>query len=273
MTPSGPVLVLGATGTTGRRVGAALRTAGAGVRPASRSSPTRFDWTAAETWEPALDGVGAVYLMAPDGVAVDERFVRLAVASGVRRIVLLSSDAVEEMGDARLLDAERAVRESGAEWTVLRPSWFDQDFDEGVFRDAVLAGELALPLGDLRQAFVDADDIAAVAAAALTTDGHAGQTYQVQGPRALSFAEALALVSRASGRPVRFAGDPAEYRAAHLGYGRDEAEVDAELAAFAALRARGDDEPGDAVRRVTGRDPRSFEDHVRAAAERGAWRG
>ncbi|MGY1705304.1 NAD(P)H-binding protein [Geodermatophilus sp. SYSU D00697] len=270
---TGPVLVLGGTGITGRRVTRVLREAGHAVRSASPSSATRFDWSAPQTWEPALDGVRAVYLMAPDGVPVDPRFVALAVDRGVRRIVLLSSGAVEEMGDARLLDAERTVRGSGAEWTVLRPSWFDQDFDEGVFREAVLAGELALPVGDLRQAFVDAGDVAAVAAVALTTDGHGGRTYELHGPRALSFAEALAVVAEAGGRPVRFAGDPAEYRRAQLALGRDPGEVEAEVAAFTALRARGDDEPGDAVRRVTGRAPTPFEDHARAAAARGAWRG
>ncbi|MBB3086936.1 SDR family oxidoreductase [Geodermatophilus sabuli] len=269
---TGPVLVLGATGITGRRVVHALREAGTEVRAASRSSGTRFDWSAPETWEPALAGIRGLYLMAPDGVPVDPRLVTLAVDSGVLRVVLLSSGAVEEMGDARLLDAERVVRECGAEWTVLRPSWFDQDFDEGVFRDAVLAGELALPLGDLRQAFVDAADIAAVAAVALTADGHAGRTYEVQGPDALTFAEAAAAIAAASGRPVRFAGDPDEYRAAHLALGRDPTEVEGELAAFAALRARGHDEPGDVVRRVTGRAPTGFEEYARAAAARGAWR-
>jgi uncharacterized protein YbjT (DUF2867 family) len=270
---TGPVLVLGATGTTGRRVVQVLREGGHAVRPASRSSATRFDWSSPGTWEPALAGVGAVYLMAPDGVPVDPRFVTRAVDGGVRRIVLLSSGAVEEMGDDRLLDAERAVRGSGAEWTVLRPNWFDQDFDEGFFRDAVLAGELALPVGDLRQAFVDAGDVAAVAAVALTTDGHASRTYELHGPRALSFAEALAVVAEASGRRVRFAGDPEEYRRAQLALGRDPGEVEAEMSAFAGLRARGDDEPDDAVRRVTGRPATSFEAYARAAAAAGAWAG
>jgi uncharacterized protein YbjT (DUF2867 family) len=105
------------------------------------------------------------------------------------------------MGDERLMAAERTVRKSGADWTIVRPSWFNQNFDEGVFRAAVMAGELAVPLGDLRQAFVDADDIAAVAAAALTEDGHAGQSYELTGPRALSFAEALEIVAgRRAGR-------------------------------------------------------------------------
>ena len=219
-----------------------------------------------------MSGATALYLMAPDGVPVDPAFVRLAVDSGVRRIVLLSSGAIEEMGDTRLLDAEGTVRASGAEWTVLRAGWMDQNFDEGFFRDAVLSGELALPVGDLRQAFVDAEDIAEVAAAVLTGDGHGGRTYDVLGPEALGFAEAFAIVGRAAGRPVTFSGDADSYLAAQLGFGRERAEVEAEVAAFQALAARGDDVPGDVVPRVTGRPATTFEEYASRAAAAGAWR-
>lgn len=203
-----PILVLGATGTTGRRVAALLRASGRSVRGASRKSEVPFDWSSPQTWEAALSGVSQMYLMVPDGVPVDPSFVRQAVSSGVRQIVLLSSMAIETMGDTRLMDAEETVRSSGADWTIPRANWFDQNFDEGFLRDAVMAGEVALPLGDLRQAFVDAGDVAAMAFTALTQDGHSGQTYDVMGPRALSFGEAVEIISEAAGRPVRFDGGP-----------------------------------------------------------------
>ncbi|SOD95195.1 NAD(P)H-binding protein [Blastococcus haudaquaticus] len=267
-----PIAVLGATGTTGRRLTTRLREQGCAVRPLSRSTTPPFDWTVPPTWKPAVSGSTALYLMAPDGVPVDRDFVRLAVDSGVRRIVLLSSGAIEEMGDTRLLDAERAVRESGAEWTVLRAGWMDQNFDEGFFRDAVLAGELAVPVGNLRQAFVDAQDVADVAAAVLTGAGHGGRTYDVLGPEALGFAEALAVVGRAGGRVVRFSGDPDAYLDTQLGLGRERAEVEAEVAAFQALAARGDDVPDDSVPRLTGRPATTFGEYARRAAAAGAWR-
>ncbi|MGY1773274.1 NAD(P)H-binding protein [Blastococcus sp. SYSU D00813] len=270
-------LVLGATGRTGRRVVEALRRDGHAVRAASRSATgpdaAPFDWARPATWGPALAGATGLYLMAPDGVPVEPDLVAQAVDAGVRRIVLLSSSAVEEMGDQRLLDAERLVRDSGVEWTVLRPNWFDQDFDEGFFAPGVLAGEVLVPVGDLRQAFVDAGDIAAVAAAALTGNGHAGQLYEVRGPEPLTFAEAVATVARVSGREVRFDGDPEAYRQAMTAAGQPEAVTQAELDAFAALRRRGDDEPDDVVERVTGRRPTRFADYAAAAAARGAWRG
>ncbi|RBY85276.1 SDR family oxidoreductase [Blastococcus sp. TF02A-26] len=269
-------VVLGGTGRTGRRVVEALQRDGHPVRAASRggSGPgtVRFDWTDDDTWEAALTGATRLYLMAPDGTPVDPGFVARAVESGVRRIVLLSSGAVEEMGDQRLLDAERLVQDCGAEWTVLRPSWFDQNFDEGFFRPGVMAGEVVMPVGDLRQAFVDAGAVAAVAAAALTRDGHAGQVYEVRGPEALTFDEAVATIARVSGRRVRFVGDPGAYRDALTAAGQPGEVTEAELAAFAALRARGDDEPDDVVERLTGRPPTTFPDYAAAAAARGAWR-
>jgi uncharacterized protein YbjT (DUF2867 family) len=267
-----PILVLGATGSTGRRVAERLRAAGCRVRAASRHGEARFDWSEPTTWEPVVAGVARMYLMAPDGVAVDPSFVQLAVAQGVRHLVLLSSQGIEAMGDARLLAAEHTVRTCGADWTILRPGWFHQNFDEGFLRPAVLAGELALPLGDVRQTFVDAEDIAAVAAAALTGDGHAERTYELTGPRSLSFAEALEVIGRASGRSIRFRGTAEEYLAAQTALGVPEEQTRQEIEAFAALRALGDGQPTGVVRQVTGREPTDFETYAAATAARGAWR-
>ncbi|SDM57781.1 NAD(P)H-binding protein [Allokutzneria albata] len=252
------IVVLGATGSTGRRVAALLREAGRSVRAASRSGGVRFDWADQDTWEPAVAGAAAMYLMAPHELPVDPEFVRCAVDSGVRRLVLLSSMGIEVMGDERLMAAERTVRDSGAEWTIVRPNWFNQNFDEGVFAGAIAAGELAVPVGDLRQAFVDADDIAAVAATALLQDGHAGQSYEVTGPEALSFPEALAVIGAVTGREIRFRGESEDYVAAMTGFGVPREQALADLPGFEALRARGDDTPTDVVRAVTGRDPKPF---------------
>jgi uncharacterized protein YbjT (DUF2867 family) len=229
-----------------------------------------FDWADPATWEGALDGAGAVYLMAPDGVPVDPAFVRQAVEQGVRRLVLLSSLGIEEMNDERLLAAERTVRESGADWTVLRCDWFDQNFDEGFFRESVRAGRITLPLGGLRQCFVDAGDIAAVAAAALTGDGHAGRVYEVTGPRALSFGEAAEAIGRAAGYPVRYHGEPEEFVREQVAAGLAEEEARGAAAAFAALRERGDAQPSGDVLRVTGREPKDFADYAADAAP--AWK-
>jgi uncharacterized protein YbjT (DUF2867 family) len=268
-----PILVLGATGTIGRRLTRQLGALDAEVRAASRRGGVRFDWTDSETWEPAVAGVARMWLMAPHEQAVDPGFVRLAVDRGVQRIVLLSSGGIEVMGDERLMAAERIVRESGAEWTILRPDWFNQNFDEGFFQPAVVAGELAVPLGEHRTAFVDADDIAAVAAAALTADGHAGRSHEVTGPRALSFPEALEIIGRAAGSSIRYRGTPEAYREAQAAFGFPAEQTEQEIAAFAALRESGDAQPNAVVRELTGREPKDFEAYAEAAAARGAWSG
>jgi uncharacterized protein YbjT (DUF2867 family) len=250
-----------------------LRAAGADVRGASRRGEVRFDWTDPETWGPAVVGVARMWLMAPHEQPVDPGFVRLAVDRGVRRIVLLSSRGIEVMGDERLIAAERTVRESGADWTIVRPDWFNQNFDEGFFQLAVLAGELALPLGDHREAFVDADDVAAVAATALSGDGHAGRSYEVMGPRALSFPEALEIIGRAAGRSIRYRGTAEAYRETQAAFGFPAEQTEQEIAAFVALRETGDAEPNGLVRELTGHEPTDFEAYAKEAAARGARSG
>ncbi|GGS34076.1 NmrA family protein [Actinokineospora fastidiosa] len=259
------ILVLGASGTTGRRVVAGLRARALPVRPASRSGAVRFDWSDPATWEPALAGASRLYLMAPHELPVDPAFVHQAVDQGVERIVLLSSRAIEVMGDERLQAAERTVRDSGAEWTIIRPDWFNQNFDEGVFRPAVDAGELAVPLADTRFPFIDADDIAAVATTALTEDGHAGLTYEITGPEALSFADALERIGKATGRTITFHDTPDAYRAAMSALGLPAEQIDQEITAFTALQAQGDGTPTDTVHRVTGRAPKDFDTYVAEA--------
>ncbi|MPV35807.1 NAD(P)H-binding protein [Georgenia subflava] len=265
------ILLTSGTGTIGRRVVNQLRARGSEVAVASRTGPVRFDWTDPDTWDAALTGCRTVFLLAPDGVEVDPRFVGRAVEQGARRLVLLSSKAIDVMGDQRLLDAEATVKAAGVGWTVVRADWLDQNFDEGFLRDAVAGGEVVLPLGDVRQTLNDADDVAAVAVAALTEEGHEGRTYELSGPEALSFGEAVGIVAEAVGRPVRYQGDAEAYVDVMTGLGRDRAEVLAEVAAFDALRRSGDAVADDTVERVTGRRPKDFRTYAAEAAAAGAW--
>src|SRR5262249_50147139 len=183
-------LVLGATGKTGRRVLERLTARKFPVRAGSRSSNPAFDWNDRATWAPAVSGVRAVYVTYYPDVAVPGAadiigdFARLAVSNGARRLVLLAGRA-----EGEAVRSEGSVRDSGADWTVLRSSWFSQNFSEGIFVDQVLNGELALPVTTVREPFVDADDLADVAAAALTDDRHVGQLYELTGPRLLTFLE------------------------------------------------------------------------------------
>lgn len=274
----GTVLVLGATGKTGRRVAARLRLRGARVRAASRSSETRFDWSDPDGWDAALRGVTAVYVVPPAVPGPVHEFVKRAEAARVRRLALLSGRGADTWGDSAfgldMRSAEDAVRGSALEWTVLRASNFAQNFDEDLFHAPLVAGELALPAGAVPEPFIDLEDVADVAAAVLSEPGrHAGRVYELTGPRPLTFAEAIGQISRASGRPIAYRQvSPEEYTAALVaeGVGRDDAEL---VAAMFVLMERGTlAEATDGVAAVLGREPRAFEDYVVRVAAAGAWR-
>jgi uncharacterized protein YbjT (DUF2867 family) len=266
------ILVIGGTGKTGRRVARRLSTLGLPVRVGSRSGEPPFDWADQSTWAPALRGVTAAYLVYyPDVSALEaapaiRAFSRLAVASGVRRLVLLSGRGEEEAHAA-----EHEVRTSGAEWTILRASWFAQNFSEDYLLEPVLSGALALPAEDIAEPFVDAEDVAEVAVAALTEDGHAGQTYELTGPRLLTFTEAAAEITKASGREVRYLAVPPEQYADVLAKaGVPDEYIGLLIGIFTRVLDGRNAHLTDGVRRALGREPRDFSDYARAAAP--VWR-
>ena len=271
------VLVLGATGKSGRRVAARLRLRGATVRAASRSSATPFDWSDPAGWDAALKGVDAVYIVPPNVPGPVHEFVERAQAAGVERRVLLSGQGADTRGDSTfgrdMRSAEDAVRGSALEWTVVRASNFDQNFDEELWHAPLVAGELALPAGDVPEPFVDLEDVADVAATVLTEPGqHAGRIHELTGPRALTFAEAVEVISRASGLPMTYRQiSPAEYAADLVRQGLD-AEVARDLAEMYVIMERGViAETTDGVASVLGRPPRAFEDYALRTAAAGAW--
>jgi uncharacterized protein YbjT (DUF2867 family) len=263
------ILVLGATGKTGRRVVQALEAAGAKVRAASRSSAHRFDWSDESTWKPVLDGVSAVYLIAPEDPAPAAPFVELAKASGVQRLVLLSGRGLDETPDEvfqGMHAAEKAVRASGLSWTVLRANNFAQNFSEDLWLPEIEAGRLSLPVNDVPEPFVDVRDIAEVAALALTTDGHDGQTYDLTGPEGVTFAAAVQKIAAATGRTIELVQlTPDEYREALLSHGVPE-EVATELnGMFEGMRNGLLATPTDDVSRLLGRKATSFDAYVAEA--------
>jgi uncharacterized protein YbjT (DUF2867 family) len=205
----GTTLVLGGTGKTGRRVVERLEACGLPVRVGSRSGAPPFDWEDKATWTPALEGVESAYvsyypdIAVPGAVEAVRSFAETAVGTGVRRLVILSGQ-----GEKEAERAEQALREvgdeAGVEWTIVRCAWFMQNFDEGYLLEPILAGEFVIPSGNIPEPFVDADDIADVAVAALTEDGHAGEVYELTSPRLLTFEEAVGEIARATGREIRF---------------------------------------------------------------------
>lgn len=272
-TDTRPTLVLGATGKTGRRVLERLIARGLPVRPGSRTGVPPFDWDDRATWSPALAGVGAAYvtyqpdLAVPGAVETVGLFAERAVASGVERLVLLSG-----RGEREAERAEDAVRAAHPGVTIVRSAWFAQNFSEDYMLEQVRSGVLALPAADTPEPFVDADDIADVAVAALTDARHAGRLYELTGPRLLTFAEAAAEIGAAAGREVRYVPiSIAEHAAAAAEQGVPGDVIELLSYVFSEVLDGRNARLADGVERALGRPPRDFAAYARRAAATGVW--
>ena len=199
------ILVLGGKGKTGRRVASRLVEKGQTVRIGSRSEDPSFDWEDPSTWEGALQGMESVYITFQPDLAVPgakeaiDGFTSQAVKSGVRKVVLLSGK-----GEQEAEECERIVMNSGLDWTVVRASWFNQNFSESFFLDPILAGHVALPKNEALVPYVDANDIADVVVASLLDEKHNGEIYELTGPRTLTFSDVVREISVATGREIQF---------------------------------------------------------------------
>lgn len=197
--------VAGGTGKTGRRVVERLKAAHHQVRIGSRSQPLPFDWENSATWEAALSGVNAVYitfqpdLAIPGTTDVIEAFTKLASRLGVRRMVLLSG-----RGEHEAVACEEIVKANAKEWTIVSSSWFHQNFSESFFLDPILSGHVALPRAEALEPFIDADDIADIVVKCLLEETHDHQTYELTGPRLLTFEQAVSEIAHATDRSITF---------------------------------------------------------------------
>ncbi|MEM0896605.1 MAG: NmrA family NAD(P)-binding protein [Verrucomicrobiota bacterium] len=272
-TPSQTTLVLGGSGKTGRRIVQRLRDKGLPVRVASRSSETPFEWNDPSTWAPALQDAHSVYiayypdLAVPGAAEAIQRLVDLSKEAGVQKLVLLSGRGEEEAQRC-----EGIVQRSGLDWTVVRCGWFNQNFSEYFMRDMVLDGVIALPFSGHAEPFVDVDDIAEVATAALSEPGHSGKVYELTGPELLTFPEIAEKLSRAAGREVRFQPITRE----EFVEGLVNESVPKELVdlldyLFTFVLDGRNAYLADGVERALGRPPRDFDTFARDAAATGCW--
>lgn len=272
---AGLTLVTGGTGKTGGRVSRLLADSGVPVRVGSRGAVPSFDWENEAGWSACLTGVQAIYVTyAPDLAmpGASDAIRALAQAArehGVKRIVLLSG-----RGEPEAQACERIVQESGMEWTIVRASWFNQNFSEGAFSDMVLAGVLTLPAGQTPEPFVDADDIAEVVVAALIAPGHAGQVYEVTGPRLMTFADIAEDLSAATGRQIAFVDVPHDAFIAEVTASGAPKDVIWMLDYLLATVLDGRNAHlSDGVERALGRPPRDFADYAHDVATAGLWAG
>ena len=206
-----PILIIGKNGKTGSRVNQRLQALGYETRAVSRSTALSFDWENPETWRSAIEGARSAYvtyqpdLAVPNAEPAIREFMRVAADAGLQHIVLLSG-----RGEEGAQRAEEVLKASGLSWNIVRASWFAQNFSESFMLEGILAGELVLPAGEIVEPFIDVDDIADVAVAALTEPGHRNKLFEVTGPRALTFAQCIEEISEVIGRPVKYTSIPVD---------------------------------------------------------------
>ena len=267
------VAIIGGLGKTGSRVAERLKDRGINVRAASRSTTPAFDWQDRDTWHQALKGASSAYVTFQPDLAVAwaaeaiSAFAKTAVEAGVGHIILLSG-----RGEDGAVLSEEKLKAVGVDYTVLRASWFNQNFSEGAFLDGLLQGKLALPVGDVPEPFVDAADLADAAVEALTNPRHRNQTYELTGPRALTFRDAVSEIAAASGRAIDYETVPIDGFMAEMtaaGLPRETTDLLYEL--FTQVLDGRNSRVEDGVRQVLGRQPRDFSDYARETAATGIW--
>jgi hypothetical protein len=241
-------LTIGGSGRTGGRISALLEKRGI------RSGAAR-DGVVFHTDLTSADAKGAL-----------ARLTTLAPGQELERVVLLSG-----RGEPALRSAEAMLRDCGVAWTIVRAGWLNQTFSEGYLRDGVLAGEVALPADAVPEPFVDADDVAEVLVAALTEKHHANQLYEVTGPRALTFAQAVGEIAVALGRPIRYTRiPPDDFIVSLRAYAAEDIAQRMHELLTVLLDGRNAGVT-DGVAAVLGRPPRDFSEYARLTAASGVW--
>lgn len=267
------ILVLGGKGKTGSRVAKRLTKLGHNVRIGSRGENPSFDWDNPETWPGVLEGMDMVYitfqpdLAVPGAAKAIEGFAAEAIEAGIKKMVLLSGKGEKE---AEL--CEKIVINSGADWTIVRATWFNQNFSEGFMIDPILAGHVAMPKNEALVPYVDADDIADVVVAALLNDIHVGKTYQLTGPRQLTFEQVTREISRATARDIKFDSITRDKYTAML----KEFQVADDYIwlinyLFTEVLVESNSEVTNDIEQVLGRKAKDFSEYVSETAGTGVW--
>ena len=268
------ILVIGGTGKTGRRVVKGLKAQGQNVRIGTREAEIPFDWEKPETYAPALNGMDMAYIVYYPDLAVPgakeaiKALSETALKAGLEKVVLLSGKGEEEAERC-----EEIIAYSGLNYTLVRASWFAQNFSEAFLRDPILAGTIAMPMPEAKIPYVDADDIAEVVVKVLLDPAYNSQTIEVTGPERLTFAEVAAAISQGIGRPINYQPISME---AFAGGMKAAGLPDDYIWLFSYLfrEVLGRDElqtVSHDVERVLGRKATSFKEFVAKTVPTGAW--
>jgi uncharacterized protein YbjT (DUF2867 family) len=266
-------LIIGSSGKTGMRVAKRFNSNGLNYRAGTRHSEIPFDWYDTRTWQKALHGINGVYIVfspdlsVPGAPVIIRNFVKVAKICGVKHLVLLSGRGEEEAQNC-----EKIVMESTLDWTIVRSSWFAQNFSESFFLDDIVRGQVFLPVGEIKEPFVDIEDIADIVFAALTDEKHKGQIYEVTGSKLLTFRDVFTEIETTTGHRINYQqismGDYVKFMS--------EANVPQDYIAlikylFTEVLDGRNASLTDGIQQALGRKPRSFREYAKATAETGVW--
>ncbi len=266
-------LVLGGNGKTGSRVAQRLKQLNVPVRIGSRSAVIPFDWAKPWTWEAVVQKTHSVYLTFQPDLAFPgseqaiRQFSDIAVKNGVQKLVLLSG-----RGEPEAQACEEIVKNAGVDWSIVRASWFNQNFSESYMLEPIQAGYVAMPTGNIGEPFVDVEDIADVAVAALTSEKHSGKLYEVTGPRLLTFSDAISEIAKATGRSILFAEiSMEEYRSQLLEHQVPQEYITLLTYLFTEVLDGRNAYVTDDVEHALGRKPTDFSAYVLKTLTTGVW--
>ena len=266
-------LVIGASGTVGSALVQALQARGQSVRQATSRTPTHADQVQIDVLQgqglqAAFEGVQRAFLMAPPGYVPQDHLllplIAQAKAAGVQKVVLMTAMGADAAPDTPLRKAELALEASGIAWNTVRPNWFMQNFHTFWLQGIREQGRIFLPTGTARGSFIDARDIADVVAELLLGDAHGNQAFDLTGAEALNHDEVAQVLSRETGRDIRYQDIPPEAMLQGLlnaGLPGPYAEFLVMILGFFAAGYA--ERQTDAVQRITGRAPRSFAAYAR----------
>ena len=267
------ILVLGATGKTGKRVAQRLHNLNILYRTGSRNANPSFDWDKPNGWGDVLRDIQKVYITfqpdvaVPEAISKIEAFTEAAKMAGIKKLVLLSG-----RGEPEAQACEEVIRGSGADWTIVRASWFMQNFSENFWLDSVLSGQAILPKINALEPFVDLDDLADVVVAALTSDLHTNKTYELTGPELLSFMQAFATISHAINQPIEYQEISIdEYASVLRTHQLPEDHIWLIKYLFAEILDGRNEALSDDIQKVLGRNPTTFARYVEKTVKAGVW--
>ena len=268
------VLVIGGTGKTGRRVSENLLKSGQNVRIVGRKTNPAFDWENPNSYDAVLKDIDRAYIVYYPDLAVPgardaiRTLTDKALKAGLDKVVLLSGK-----GEKEAEACEQIVADSGLNYTIVRASWFNQNFSEGAFLDFVLSGNVALPMPGAEIPFVDADDIADVVAKVLVDDSYNGKTVTVTGPRKMTFREAVETMAAETGKEIHYQPiSIEEFKDGMKAAGLPDSYVWLFGYLFEEVLGNPDNqEVSHDVQKVLGREATDFRDYVTKTVAAGVW--